>query len=349
MSENSPAKPSVLFDFGFDMSMMAGESSSRTTKKKTVTDKPTVLTEELKKSFIEEITRRHEEIKEVPLGIHDMGTWSSSKLKTLEKCPFQYYLKYVLKFKVPETLLAQSDPLSANVGKAAHAILEHVVIGKPIDKAYSETKTEYLSKGLLTEQQWAENVDTLHYNITRFKERIDALSNQHKITRVLTELRIAITKDYEPTGFFSENAWLRGVVDLIVMLECMDIIILDHKTGGGEGSVNMYKSQLDWYKVLFHFGIQKIQGAQTGVHFIKAGEVKMADYTEHPDIENKLKNVLELSIEGAIDSLIEKGFFKHVRGPYCKWCEYDAIGCKSGELKPLELSTKRFFIPIKPA
>lgn len=300
------------------------------------------LSDEAIQILIQGIREKNNKIEEVPIGIRNMGAWSFSKYKTLKKCPFQYYLKYILKYKLPSNIQIQQDPLSANVGKAAHAILENVVVGMDLDRAFKKIKKEYVDGKVLTSAEWADKVDILYYNISLFKEKIDSFHLRSPIKRILTELRIAVTTSYQSTGFFAEDAWIRGVVDLILMLECLDIVILDHKTGGGEGSVSVYREQLDWYKVLFHFGIQSIAGAQTGVHFIGAGEVKMDNYSVAKEIENNLKNSLEMGLEGAIDALIEKGFFKHVRGPYCKWCEYDSLGCKSGELKPLELSTKKW-------
>lgn len=315
---------------------------TKTTKNEEAPDVVKTLTDEARAAFIKEIESRTQGIIAPALDIHGLGAWSSSKLKVLQKCPFQFYLKYILKFKVPPQFQIESDPLSANVGTAAHAILERILLGKTLDSAYKEVKKENLDGKILTAAEWGDHVDTLHYNITRFKERIDDLARRHPIKRVLTELKIGVNKNYEPTGFMANDTWLRGVVDLVIMLECMDIIIIDHKTGGGEGSIKNYTAQLDWYKILFHFGINKIRGAQTGIHFIRAGDVKMADYSAAPEIETKLKNVLELTIEGAIDALIEKGYFKHIRGSQCKWCEYDAIGCKSGELKPIELASKKW-------
>ena len=324
------------------------ESGSKTVPSKWVNvDFSKGLTPEIMALLIQDIKEKDEALTEVPLDLYSMGPWSSSKLKSLQKCPFQYYLKYVLKLKVPDELKAHDDPLSANVGKAAHSVLEHVMVGKPVEKAYAKAKKDHVNPSGLNEGEWNTHVVPLEYNINSFKDRIEALARVNPIARVFAEVRIAITKDYEPTGFFSDDAWVRGVIDLVLLLENGDIIIIDHKTGGGEGSPNVYKSQLDWYKVLFHHGIQSVVGAQTGVHFIKAGEVKMVDYTPAKDIENNLSNMLEMSIEGAIDTLKAKGFFKHVRGSYCKWCEYDQIGCKSGEFKPLELATKKW-IQIKP-
>jgi hypothetical protein len=251
-------------------------------------------------------------------------------------------LKYVLKFKIPDIYQTQSDPTSANVGKAAHEILEGILLGKTVDKAFSQVKKNYIDKKVLTADQWGEKVDLLHYNITRFKDRIDDFNRKNPIKRIFTEIRSGVTKDFEPTGFFSDDVWLRGVIDLVLLLECMDSVIIDHKTGGGQGPITPFTEQLDWYKILMHFGIEKMRGIQTGIHFIGEGEVKMGDYSPASDIENKLKNTLMMSLEGAIDMLLEKGYFKHVRGSYCKWCEYDNLGCKSGELKPLELSTKKW-------
>lgn len=299
-------------------------------------------------TFLQTIQRLDSELEKVVLDIDALGPWSFSKYKSLKKCPFQFYLKYILKFKIPENLQLESDPTAANVGKAAHEILEDVLTGKTVDKSYTKVRKLYVDKGILSPDLWKERVEPLHYNITKFKERIDEFSIRNPVKRVLTELRMGVTRDFQTTGFFSKDVWLRGVIDLVLVLECLDAVIFDHKTGGGQGSIKNYEEQLDWYKVLFHFGIDKIAGAQTGVHFIGEGEVKMGNYSPVSDIENNIKNSLEMSLEGAIDMLKEKGYFKHVRGGYCKWCEYDNIGCKSGEFKPLELSTKRW-IEIKKA
>lgn len=291
-----------------------------------------------------------ENLEQIPeLTLEGLAPWSYSKYKSLKKCPFQFYLKYILKIQVPETLQGESDPLSANVGKAAHSILENVLLGKTVDKSFENTKKEYVvEKKLLTQEQWVEKVETLTYNITRFKERIEAFEIKTPIKRILTELRIGVDRNYQPTGFFSKDVFIRGVIDLVLMLDSLDALIIDHKTGGGQGGVRMYEEQLDWYKFLLHFGIEKVTGAQTGVHFIGEGEIKMANYSPAEDIENTIKNSLEMSLEGAIDMLKEKGYFKHIRGYYCKWCEFDNLGCKSGELLDTEKKTSRWLktIPI---
>lgn len=325
------------------------EQQAQNSAESNTTSKINVVTEvsnDDRAGFISKIISKDSEVAEVKLDIESLGPWSNSKYKALRKCPFQFYLKYILKFKVPEQYQIQTDPLSANVGKAAHEILEGVLLGKSIEKAYTTTKKNYVEKGVMTEQAWEEKVNALHFNISKFKDRIDDFDRRNPIKRVLTELRIGVNRKFEPVGFFADDVWLRGVIDLVLLLECMDGVILDHKTGGGQGPITPFKEQLDWYKVLFHFGISKVRGIQTGIHFIGEGDVKMGDYSLASDIEGNLKNSVEMSLEGAIDTLIQLGYFKHIRGNHCKWCEFDNLGCKSGELKPLELSTKRF-ITIK--
>jgi ATP-dependent exoDNAse (exonuclease V) beta subunit len=315
-------------------------------EKKVAPEPKKFLTEEEVSEFVERIKGLDKNLPDkLAFDIDSLGPWSFSKMKSLKKCPFQFYLQYILKFKLPEHYQTQSDPLAANRGKAAHEILEFIMLGDTVENSYSRAKVNYVGGKILTEEEWINGVDTLNYNITKFAERIESLSRRHTVKKSLTELRMGFTRDYKPASFFGDNVWIRGVIDLVLLLECNDIIIIDHKTGGGQGgaSTRNYESQLNFYKVLYHFGVHNIAGAQSGIHFIEAGEIPMADYHDAQQIEKDLVLQLEWALQGAVDSCKEKGFFKHVRGGYCKWCQYDGIGCKSGELKPLELSTKRFF------
>ena len=281
------------------------------------------------------------------LDKYGLGPWSISKLKVLRKCPLQFYLKYMLKIKVPEDVTGRQDTTSADVGSAAHLILEHVMSGRTIQEGYKLARKEY-GPDKLSDAIWAERVETLEMSITAFKDRMDALGRRHKIKRVFTELRIGVTKDWEPTGFFAKDVYIRGVIDLIVWLDDGCVLIFDHKTGGGEGSLRPYEDQLNSYKVLIHHGVEPVKGAQSYIHFIQAGEVKPSYFSDVEEIEGKLKTMLEFDIEGAIDAVKELGFFKHVASTSCKWCDYSSV-CKSKDklLKPLELGTKKYF-EIKP-
>jgi hypothetical protein len=73
----------------------------------------------------------------------------------------------------------------------------------------------------------------------------------------------------------------------------------------------------------------------------------MGEYSTKEEVETRLIRELEWTLEGAVERVKDLGFFKHIRGPYCKYCEYDQAGCKAGLLKPVELGTRKFF-EIKP-
>lgn len=300
--------------------------------------------------FSKKVFEKVSTMKVIPITVEGLSPWSYSRFKALTKCPFQFFLKTVAKVRIPEEAAEQDDPTSANVGKAAHRVLELAMSGMKQDSAYELARVEFceptpLEEGSkkpdLTHEQWEEFVVPLNYNISRFVERIEAFGRTQKIKKIHTELKVAISRDKKPVHFNSGDAWLRGVIDLVIELDNSDILPLDHKTGA-IGSIKPYEPQLDWYKVMFHFGVQRVKGAQAGVHFIKEGELKTGDYTLAVDIENKILNTIDMSLEGALESVKETGRFKHVRGYYCKWCEYDNLGCKSGKLKPAEMATERF-------
>jgi hypothetical protein len=288
---------------------------------------------------------------------YGLGAWSPSKLKMLEKCPYQFYLKYVLKVKPDDDFV--QDTSMADVGTVAHRILEHVVLGKSIQDSYIATKQEHcnlapedIKKGhaVLTLDQWENSIIPLEANIITFKERLENFARNNKIKRMLTELRLGVTKDWKPTTFFANNVYFRGIIDLIIEIDAQpgyapDGLIIDHKHGGGEfgASTRNYQQQLDIYKPLYNFGHSKLSGCTAGIHFIKAGATAYDDYVDNETIESKLMKKVEWLLEGAIDTVKEIGYMKHIRGNHCKYCEFDRE-CKPGLLKENELSTKKYFI-----
>ena len=292
------------------------------------------------------------EINAVDLTSVGLGPWSFSKLKVLNKCPFQFYLKYLLKAKPVET-----PPISiqTETGSAAHRILELTVMGKSIEDAFKQVRKEYEEK--LPGDAWDNGHDPeqggvgrAEYSITKFMERLDAFEKVNPVKRFITELKIGVTKDWEPTGFFTtdiekpeKNVYYRGVIDLIIQLQNGDVLFLDHKFGppAAMGTRN-FQDQLDVYKILFSKGIQPYGNAQSGVHFIRDGEIVMGTFTTKEDVEANFVNRIEFNIQGVIAKTKELGSFKHIRGSQCQWCEFDGI-CKAGELKSLELDSKKWF------
>jgi ATP-dependent exoDNAse (exonuclease V) beta subunit len=267
-----------------------------------------------------------------------LGPWSHSKMKVLKNCPLKFYLQYIL--KVPPTNPAEIS-LVTEVGKAAHRVLELYLGGKKLDASFKTTREEFIQT--INDEEWKAQIEGVEYNIVRFKERVDALEQEHGVKRILQELRIGVTKEWEPTGFFSDDVYYRGIIDLVIQLKNSDCVIVDHKYGTNPAmGLRNFKDQLNTYKVLFHKGIDKITGAQAGIHHIKEGEVVLDEYADQNQIENELLNLMEYSIQGGIDALMEIGYFKHIAGNACKYCDY-RVGCKEGLLKQTEKESKKWF------
>ena len=296
--------------------------------------------------FVESIQQKMDSMRPLRMDRYGFEAWSISKMKVLQKCPLQFLLKYILKIKVPPEVGGREDSLAADVGSSGHRILELVMLDESIENSFAIAKKEFVPSKL-TEQQWVDLVENMETSVLGFKERMEAFARRNPIKAVYTEKRLAVTKNWKQCGFFDKEAYFRGVVDLSIHVKANDLVIIDHKTGGGDGGIRVYSSQLNSYKPLFHHGLVSVNGAQSGIHFIRAQDVQMGQYSTRSEIEGKLVKELEWEISGAVARVEELGFFKHIAGPYCKWCDYASV-CKSKQkfLKPLELDSKKI-IPIK--
>lgn len=285
------------------------------------------------------IAVKEEELSEPDISKAGFAPWSFSKLKTLQQCPLKFYLQYVIKLKMPPA----PPTLITTVGKAVHRVIELLILGKSIQESYRLTRREKDFATTLTNQEWEDHVLTTEMNIIEFRQRLDAFEAKNPIKRYIQEMKIGVTNDYNPTAFFGDDVYYRGVIDLGMQLKSNDIILLDHKTGAPAiMGINNFKGQLDTYKVLFHHGVEKVEGAQAGIHFVKDGKVILDHYIKKDEIEGKLVQELEFYMAAAVDHVKDLGYFKHVRGNWCKYCDYND-DCKKGNILDVELGTKRFF------
>lgn len=122
--------------------------------------------------------------------------WSYSALDSFELCPKKYAAEKIYRTAV-------SKPSEAiDYGKTVHAAFEHYLLKSkplPLDLVHHAPKLDYL-KGVPGEP--------------------------------LVEQRLALTKELNPTGFFDDDVWLRGVIDYAKYDEDKQVaIIVDHKTG----------------------------------------------------------------------------------------------------------------------
>lgn len=146
--------------------------------------------------------------------------WSYSRFQNYETCPAKAKFLYVNKLKEP-------DSKAGAKGTRVHAIAALIATGKlpPVSRDTEQFMPEL--KLILKSKQFPTELET-------FKQEFKDL----KGVKVMTESEWAFTQQWEPTGWFDPDCWLRIKVDLH-WLEITGkksktethVKIRDHKTG----------------------------------------------------------------------------------------------------------------------
>lgn len=133
-----------------------------------------------------------------------MSAWSYSSLTAFETCPRRYHLTRILKtVKEPQTEATLH-------GNQVHKALEDAVRDStPLPQKYA---------------QYTPLVTAV----------LAAPGLKH------TEMKFGLTQAYAPTGFFADDVWCRGVLDLTVV-QHGTVTIIDWKTGKPKSDTDQLK------------------------------------------------------------------------------------------------------------
>lgn len=173
---------------------------------------------------------------------HKVWPWSYSKIKAFEQCPKQFYHDKILKevpFKETEATL---------YGTAFHTAAENY-IGKDIP---------------------------LPSKFSFAQKMLDSLKN--KQGEKLCELKLGITEDLEPCGFYDENVWFRGIADLIILDGDLAWVI-DYKTGKSSKYADKGQLELMAMSVFKHF--PQVKTIRAGLVFVISNDLVKSTYTEY--------------------------------------------------------------------
>lgn len=120
--------------------------------------------------------------------------WSYSKLKNFETCPFRYNAIDVTKS------VKEEEGEALQWGNAVHnALAKRIGENEPLPKSMQDY------------EKWAESVQAV-------------------AGKTLVEQKYAINKNFGPESWFSDQAWYRGIGD-VVQLVGQVALIIDWKTG----------------------------------------------------------------------------------------------------------------------
>lgn len=203
--------------------------------------------------------------------------WSFSSLKQYTNCPRQYYeVKVQQNYKVRET--------------------EQIKYGKEVHKALED----YVRDGT-----------PLVKNYERFKPMVDALLTAEGTKYV--EHEMALDGDKKPCEFHSEDYWVRGIADLLIV-NGDSAYVVDYKTGSAKYP-DPKQLQLMALMTFAHFPeVQEVRGGLLFVlHNVFITRVYKREYSEdlwrtfEPDLKR-----LEVSFES--------GNWMPKPTPLCGWC-----------------------------
>jgi len=129
-------------------------------------------------------------------------SWSWSRLKNYRTCPKRHWEIDIAK-NVKEPL---TEPLrwGNELHEAMHLRLEK---GRPLPSTMGRFHA------------WPDNVDR-------------AIQKRGPKAQLKVENKLAMTKEFEPCGFFDDDCWFRGVVDVLLLLPSgKSAVTIDWKTG----------------------------------------------------------------------------------------------------------------------
>jgi ATP-dependent exoDNAse (exonuclease V) beta subunit len=248
-------------------------------------------------------------LKSLPVLVN--APWSPSKASLAARCGLAFKYQYVDKIKVE-----QKSSVS-RVGVTVHRAQELLFLNHKVDDAIALSIKE--AADLTTKEE--ETVKTFAQALSDFYNRILAFNKTHAVTEQFTEKKWAITPDFTPCDFASEEGMIRGIVDMGMLVENERLIIIDHKSGRVK-PLTEYGVQLDVYTVMGQAHYPQIKSTQCAIHFVAQSKITWAS----PRNAEHITNVLRPWLMGYLTNRAEDAANEAPRmGRHCSWCEYKKL------------------------
>lgn len=211
--------------------------------------------------------------------------WSYSQLSAYEMCPRKWAAETLHK----SVKRVEGD--QQNYGKDVHAALEK----------RAKTRTP------------------LPLDLKHHEPNVAGLLNMIPGGQVLAEVKIGINREYKPCGFFDDDVWCRGVIDLI----CHDdqkALIVDWKTG----KIRPDYDQLDLMAALTVCLVPTIEKVVGAFYWLKGRKTSHKIYT--PDDTDCIWEGFERRVETFQEAIREQDFPPRQNFLCRKWCP--VTGCE---------------------
>jgi CRISPR/Cas system-associated exonuclease Cas4 (RecB family) len=185
-------------------------------------------------------------------------TWSYSSISQFKQCPKKYYHLKVLKdIKETET--------------------EAILYGKRVHKSAED----YVRDGKEIEEDFS-----------YIKPSIDSILNNFK-GKTHPELRLGLTENLEPCGFFDDDVWYRCVIDLLIIdPDGKRAVIVDYKTGKSKYADT---AQLELMSLAVFKNYPEVETIKAGLLFFTNNVLIKENYSLDKESELWLKWIEEVN------------------------------------------------------
>ena len=233
--------------------------------------------------------------------------WSLSKSDTAAKCPLAFKKQYIEKQQ-------RAEGTHAKIGVAAHRVQELLLMGEDPDRCLAQGLAD---NPRLTDKE-IETVKALMPALVSFCKRIDSFADRHPIKEVHLEQKLGIRKDGSACAFDAPDAFFRGVIDFVIILESGRAVIIDHKSGKVR-PIDYYAKQLDAYTVLVMAHFPEIIGSQGALHYMGAEHIDWYVTRDRATTQKMLVPYLMGLLRERAERL---GEFNPKLSNLCGWCDF---------------------------
>lgn len=206
-----------------------------------------------------------------------MFVHSFSSISMFENCPMRFYRQRILRDVV------DVGGTAAEYGTMVHRSLEErLKEKKPLD------------------------VDLQQYETI-------CTAIEQLATTLHTETAIAITQDLKPVAFDSKDAFLRGILDLVIRTDKGKYIILDWKTG----KYRPGSWQLKLSALMYMACNDTVQELSTGYVWLKTNQIERSKFNRG-DLPALIKEIFTKAFD--VQKAIDSKKFAYRPGPLCRFC-----------------------------
>lgn len=224
---------------------------------------------------------------------------SFSRLQNFEKCKYLAKLMYIDKIPEPVRPLPRGKSEHANDrGNRIHDAAEMFVIG---------------GVELIPE-------------LELFRDKFLELRELFKIKRCFVEGEWAVTLDWEPTSWNSNDAWCRMKLDALVIDEDGTTgRVIDYKSGKRHGNEIKHTEQGQIYQLATFLRYPTLEELTVEFWYTDLGETDVKKYTRQQGVQyfEKFNNRL-LAISTCEEFTPNPNAFS------CRWCPYRGGACEHG-------------------